>query len=142
MKTWTWRESVPSSTYLITVVAGEFDEVKQSLHGLPVTYYAPKGRGDRLAANYERTPAMIELFNKKLGVEYPWEKYSQAMVDDFVAGGMENSSATTNTAESLRDPKLVPEFPTDEDDADLARTSASVVRRSGHLQRLGQRLAE
>ena len=115
MKTWTWKESVPSSTYLITVVAGEFDEVKQSLRGLPVTYYAPKGRGDRLPANYGRTPAMIDLFNKKLGVEYPWEKYAQAMVDDFVAGGMENSSATTNAASSLRNPKLVPEFPTDED---------------------------
>ena len=37
------------------------------------------------------------------------------MVDDFVAGGMENSSATTNTSSSLRNPKLVPEYPTDED---------------------------
>ena len=115
MKTWTWRESVPSSTYLITVVAGEFDEVKDSLHGLPLTYYAPKGRGDRIVANYARTPAMIDLFNKKLGVEYPWEKYAQVMVDDFVAGGMENSSATTNAATSLKNPKLVPEFPGDED---------------------------
>ncbi|HLZ92498.1 MAG TPA: M1 family aminopeptidase [Candidatus Acidoferrum sp.] len=115
MKTWTWRESVPSSTYLITVVAGEFDEVKQSWHGLPVTYYAPKGRGDRLLPNYERTPEMMEVFSKKLGVEYPWEKYAQVMVDDFVAGGMENSSATTNTSSSLRSPKLLPEFPGDED---------------------------
>jgi aminopeptidase N len=115
LKTWTWRESVLSSTYLITVVAGEFDEVKQSLRGLPITYYAPKGRGDRLLANYERTPAMIDLFHRKLGVDYPWEKYAQVMVDDFVAGGMENSSATTNTATSLKDPKLAPEFPTNED---------------------------
>ncbi len=115
MKTWTWRESVPSSTYLITVVAGEFDEVKESFHGIPVTYYAPKGRGDRLSANYGRTPAMIDLFSKKLGIDYPWEKYAQIMVDDFVAGGMENSSATTNTATSLKNPKLVPEFPTNED---------------------------
>ena len=59
---------------------------------------------------------MIELFDKKIGVDYAWEKYSQAMVDDFVAGGMENSSATTNTSNSLRSPKLIPEFPTDEDD--------------------------
>jgi aminopeptidase N len=116
MKTWTWRESVPSSTYLLTVVAGEFDEVKDSLRGLPVTYYAPKGRGDRLSVNYGRTPAMIDLFTKKIGVEFPWEKYAQVMVDDFVAGGMENSSATTNTATSLRNPKLIPEFPVDEDD--------------------------
>ena len=58
---------------------------------------------------------MIELFSKTLGVDYPWEKYAQVMVDEFVAGGMENSSATTNTAESLRNPKLVPEYPEDED---------------------------
>jgi aminopeptidase N len=116
MKTWTWRESLPSSTYLITVVAGEFDEVKTSLRNLPITYYAPKGRGDRLLPNYERTPAMIELFDKKIGVDYAWEKYAQVMVDDFVAGGMENSSATTNTSESLKSPKLIPEFPADEDD--------------------------
>jgi aminopeptidase N len=115
MKTWTWKESLPSSTYLTTVVAGEFDEVKDSWHGIPVTYYAPKGEGDRLKVNYGRTPEMLEFFSKMLGVEYPWEKYSQAMVDQFVAGGMENSSATTNTSLSLRDARLVPEFPTDED---------------------------
>jgi aminopeptidase N len=116
MKTWTWRESVPSSTYLITVVAGEFDEVRDGSRNLPVTYYAPKGRGDRLPINYSRTPAMIELFNKKYGVDYPWEKYAQVMVDDFVAGGMENSSATTNTSSSLVNPKLAAEFATGQDD--------------------------
>jgi aminopeptidase N len=115
LKTWTWKESVPSSTYLITVVAGEFDEVKDSWRGMPVTYYAPKGRGDRLPVNYSRTPAMIDLFSKKLGVDYPWEKYAQAMVDDFVAGGMENSSATTNTSSSLNHAKIAAELTTNED---------------------------
>jgi len=116
LKTWYWKESVPSSTYLITVVAGEFDEVKDTWHGIPVTYYAPKGRGDRLPINYGRTPAMMELFSKKTGVDYPWEKYAQVMVDDFVAGGMENSSATTNNSGSLIHPKLAPEYFTGEDD--------------------------
>lgn len=116
MKTWTWKEAVPSSTYLITVVAGEFDEVKDTYRNLPLSYYAPKGRGDRLAPNYGRTPAMIELFNKTYGVDYPWEKYAQVMVDDFVAGGMENSSATTNASGSLVNPKLAGEYPTGQDD--------------------------
>jgi aminopeptidase N len=116
MKTWTWKESLPSSTYLITVVAGEFDEVKDSFKGLPVTYYAPKGRGDRLPINYGRTPQMIETFNKTFGVDYPWEKYAQVMVDDFIAGGMENSSATTNTSSSLVHPKLAGEYATGQDD--------------------------
>jgi aminopeptidase N len=115
MKTWTWKESVPSSTYLITVVAGEFDEIKQTWHNIPVTYYAPKGRGDRVLITYGRTLAMLDLFTKKVGLDYPWEKYAQVMVDDFVAGGMENSSASTNTATSLMHPKLVPEFPAKED---------------------------
>jgi aminopeptidase N len=116
MKTWTWKESLPSSTYLITVVAGELDEVKDAWRGMPVTYYAPKGRGDRLSINYSRTPQMIDLFSKKLGIDYPWEKYAQSMVDDFVAGGMENSSATTNTSSSLQHPKLAPEYLTGQDD--------------------------
>src|SRR5579864_29737 len=78
MKIWTWRESLPSSSYLITVVAGEFEEVKDSWRGIPVPYYAPKGRGDRLkGSSYSNTPAMLELFSKKYGVEYPWEKYAQ-----------------------------------------------------------------
>ncbi len=115
LKTWTWQESLPSSTYLITVVAGEFEEVKDSWRGKPVTYYAPKDRGDRLKINYSRTPQMLELFSKKLGVDYPWEKYAQSMVDDFVAGGMENSSATTNASSSLVHPLLAPEYATGQD---------------------------
>lgn len=115
LKTWTWRESQPSSTYLITVVAGELAEARDSWKNIPVTYYAPKDRADRLTVNYGRTPAMIDLFSRKLGVDYPWEKYAQSMVDDFVVGGMENSSATTNTSSSLRHPKLVPELLDDED---------------------------
>jgi aminopeptidase N len=116
MKIWTWKESQPSSTYLFTVVAGEFDEKKEAWRGIPVTYFAPKGRGDRLEINYNRTPQMMDLFSKRFGVEYPWEQYAQVMVDDFVAGGMENSSATTNTSESLVDPKLVTEYPLGQDD--------------------------
>ena len=115
LKTWTWQESLPSSTYLITVVAGEFDEVKDVWRGKPVTYYAPKGRGDRLKINYGRTPQMMEYFSKTLGVDYPWEKYAQAMVDDFVDGGMENSSATTNTSGSLVHPQIAPEYTTGQD---------------------------
>src|SRR6267143_527011 len=116
LKTWYWKESVPSSTYLITVVAGEFDEVKDTWRGIPVTYYAPKGRGDRLPINYGRTPAMMERFSQKFGVDYAWEKYAQVMVEEFVASGMENTSATTNASSSLLHPTPAPAYLTGEDD--------------------------
>ena len=115
-KTWDWQESLPSSTYLITIVAGELDEWKELWRGIPVTYYAPKGRRNRIPANYARTPVMMELFSRKLGVDYPWEKYSQAMVDEFDSQGMENSSATTNGSFSLHDPRLASELPFGEDE--------------------------
>ena len=143
MKTWTWKESLPSSTYLITVVAGEFDEVKDIL---------ARPAGHLLRAEGPRRPPcpsitaalrqMIELFNKTFGVDYPWEKYAQVMVDDFVAGGMENSSATTNTSSSLGHPKLAPEYRHRRGRSDLSRTRPSVVRRPGHLQGLGRHLAQ
>jgi len=110
-KTWTWRENLPSSTYLITVVAGEFDEVKETWRGIPVTYYAPKGRGDRLKVNYARTPQMLEFFSKRLGVDYPW-KSTRNRCGRFCCGGMENSSATTNTSTSLTHEKLAHEYTT------------------------------
>ncbi len=46
---------------------------------------------------------------------YPWAQYAQTAVDDFVATGMENTSATTLTTHSLTNPKLAAE---DHDGAD------------------------
>ena len=36
---------------------------------------------------------MIAHFSEILGVEYPWEKYAQIIVRDFVSGAMENTTA-------------------------------------------------
>ena len=36
---------------------------------------------------------MIAFFEKKLGVLYPWDKYHQVVVRDFVSGAMENTGA-------------------------------------------------
>ena len=115
MKTCHWRLNQPHSTYLIALVAGEFDVVTEDWRGIPLTYYAPRGRGNRIKPSYGRTPAMMDYFVKQFG-PYPWPKYAQAMVDEFVAGGMENTSLTINTSGSLEHPELVPEFVGNDDD--------------------------
>src|SRR5206468_12662510 len=38
---------------------------------------------------------MIAHFGEVLGVPYPWNKYAQVVVSDFIFGGMENTTATT-----------------------------------------------
>lgn len=109
MKTWHWVEGLPHSSYLISVVAGEFERTEENWHGKPVTYYVPRGRADRIPATFSRTREMLDFFSNTLGVPYPWEKYAQVDVDDFVVGGMENSSATTLAASSLLDPRIAHE---------------------------------
>jgi aminopeptidase N len=109
MKTWDWKQSEPLSTYLITVVAGEFVEKQESWRGLPLRYVVPRGEEQKIDATFARTKQMLDLFSDKLGVRYPWDQYAQSSVDAFVEGGMENTSATTLTANALVNPKLASE---------------------------------
>jgi aminopeptidase N len=109
MKTWTWRQSQPISTYLISLVAGEFDESKKTWRNTPIDYRVPHGEANRIEPTFARTPEMLSFFSDRLGVPYPWDKYDQTAVDQFTLGGMENVSATTLTARSLMHPALVRE---------------------------------
>jgi aminopeptidase N len=109
MKTWDWKQSLPLSTYLISVVAGEFVEQKDSWNGMPVRYVVPRGEEDKIEPTFSRTKDMITLFSSKLDVKYPWAQYAQTSVNDFVEGGMENTSATTLTTRGLVHPKLAAE---------------------------------
>jgi aminopeptidase N len=109
MRTWDWKESLPHSSYLISLVAGEFQMSKMNARGVQVMEYVPRGKADRIPSTASRLPQMIEYFSTLLGVPYPWEKYSEAWVDDFVEGGMENTSATTQTSSLLAHPQLAAE---------------------------------
>lgn len=109
LTTWHWVESLPHSAYLISVVAGEFDRAEENWNGTPVTYYVPRGRADHMRPTFAHTREMLDYFSGTLGVPYPWEKYAQVEVDDFVVGGMENSSATTLAASTLIHPRIAGE---------------------------------
>jgi aminopeptidase N len=117
-KTWTWKQDQTLSTYLITAVAGEFVEKTETWRGIPVRYVVPKGKEDTIDATFERTKGMLDAFSDKLDVKYPWAQYAQSSVDDFVEGGMENTSATTLTTRGLLNPALAPDEKRGSDDLD------------------------
>lgn len=102
-KVFHWRHDVPHVAYLVTLVVGEFVEVKDEWDGIPVTYYHHPGDEGRAANSFARTPEMVKFFSEKIGVRYPYAKYSQIPVTDFIFGGMENTTATTQTAFTLHD---------------------------------------
>lgn len=107
-KTWDWKQSQPHSTYLISLVAGELEEIQESWRNRPVTYYVPRGEKDRITPTFARTRAMLDLLSEKYGVVYPWDKYAQVAVEEHF-GGMEHTSATTLTAGALLPPQIAAE---------------------------------
>lgn len=115
-KTWDWKQTQPLSTYLISAVAGEFVEKKDIWHGIPIRYVVPRGQESKIDSTFDDTRQMLDTFSSKLGVPYPWAQYAQSSVDDFVEGGMENTSATTLTSGGLIHPALVAEDRTRSDD--------------------------
>lgn len=116
MKTWDWKLSQPLSTYLISAIAGEFDEEDQVWHGIPLRFVVPRGEAEKIDPTFARSKQMLDLFSDKLGIPYPWPQYAQTSVDDFVVGGMENTSATTLATSELVHPQLAAEMRIGSDD--------------------------
>ena len=92
------------------MVAGTFSEIEQTRLRLPVAYYVEPGREADGERSFGRTPDMIECFAGSLGVPYPYARYSQIAVADFIFGGMENTSATTQTDRTLHDERAHLDF--------------------------------
>ena len=105
-ETFHWIQDLPIPAYLITVAASEYVEYKEDLEGLEVSYYVHKKWDKEMVyRSFGKTPEMIKFFESKLGVKYPWAKYAQVTAANFMIGGMENASATTQTDATLHDEK-------------------------------------
>ncbi len=105
-----WTEKVPYVSYLISVVIGEFAEIRDEYRGIPLYYYVEPGRKDDALRSFAKTPRMMEFFEHYIGIPYPYEKYAQTCVREFLFGGMENISATTHTELTLHDERAHLDF--------------------------------
>jgi aminopeptidase N len=108
-----WRLDVPHSCYLVTLAVGDFGTVETKWRDTPVVYYVERGREAEAERTLARTPQMLELFSQKFGVTYPYPRYAQVFVADFIFGGMENTSATTLTDTVLMDERAAIDYDID-----------------------------
>lgn len=106
--TYHWKIAEPISTYLISFVAGDYTEGKESLGKLPVLWYVPRGTEEWGRAAFAGTNKMIDEYDHLTGFNYPFEKFSQSAVADFMFGGMENASCVTQTIDALHKPQNEP----------------------------------
>ncbi|WP_201987202.1 M1 family metallopeptidase [Hymenobacter rubidus] len=94
LRTDTWRMNEPCAPYLVMLAVGDFRITKDSWRGKEVSYYLEPQYAAQARAIFGRTPAMLAFFSQRLGVEFPWSKYSQIVCRDYVAGAMENTTAS------------------------------------------------
>jgi len=89
-----WSQERPASTYLISLVVAPLVKITDRWRKVPLEYYVYPEDSALARPLFGVTPDMMEVYTKLTGVPYPWAKYAQTTVADFI-GGMENVSATT-----------------------------------------------
>src|SRR5439155_11438508 len=87
--TFDWLQDKPHPAYLVTLVVGPFDVVREEWEGIPVLYYVPRGKGEEAKITFAHTPDMLTYFSRRFGIRYPWDKYAQIACYEY-GGGMEN----------------------------------------------------
>src|ERR1019366_1429526 len=90
-----WSQEQPHANYLISLVAGYFKKLEGQHKDVPLTFLTPPSEFQEASNSFRGTAEIMAFFEQEIGVPFPWAKYSQVCVNDFVAGGMENTSATT-----------------------------------------------
>ncbi|MFD0752103.1 M1 family aminopeptidase [Mucilaginibacter calamicampi] len=93
-RTDTWKMDLPHSPYLFMMAVGDFKIYHDKWRDKPVDYYLEAKYAPYAKDIFGNTPEMMEFYSKTLGVDYPWNKYAQIVVRDYVSGAMENTTAT------------------------------------------------
>jgi aminopeptidase N len=94
-QTFHWRQAQVHPCYLITLVVAQLSEIQDHWEDIATPYYVTPGREEEAKRSMGKTPRMVAFFSEKFGVRYPFAQYAQVVVQDFIFGGMENTSATT-----------------------------------------------
>lgn len=89
-----WKMDLPHAPYLFFMGVGDFAITKDTYKGKEVSYYTERNQEQYARKVFGNTPEMIKFFSTTLGVEFPWQKYSQIVGRDYVSGAMENTTAT------------------------------------------------
>lgn len=107
-KVFHWRMLHPHSTYLISFTVGDFAEGRETWNGKPIQYFVPRGLEDQGRQAFEGTADNVRVYSKITGFPYPYPKYAQTVVADYMFGGMENITATTQTIGTLHPASVHP----------------------------------
>ncbi len=96
-RVWYFPTTTIFSTYIFALHAGDYQLWEDKTARIPSRIFARQSLADYIPTEqwFRETQQGFDYFEDFFGVPYPFGKYDQIMVPDFVSGAMENVGAVT-----------------------------------------------
>ena len=94
---WHFPKSLPLSPYNFSMHAGSYKMWQDNSGKYPLRLFARQSVAEQITPKdwFTYTKQGFEFFDDYFGINYPFKKYDQVLVPDFLYGAMENSAAVT-----------------------------------------------
>ncbi|MDZ4848310.1 MAG: M1 family metallopeptidase [Pirellulaceae bacterium] len=96
-----WKQELPHPNYLICLVAGNLEKLEKQHRNVPLGFYTQPSLAEHAENSFRDTPEIMKFYEEEIGLPFPWPKYDQVTILDFTAGGMENTTLTTLTSNTI-----------------------------------------
>jgi aminopeptidase N len=96
-----WRHDTPHALYLLTLVVDQLVEVTDRHGPTTLHHWVPAGHEADALALFARVGGMLDFFTQATGQPYPYPRYGHVFLQDFMWGGMENTTLTSLTHRAL-----------------------------------------
>ncbi len=94
-KTFTWDNTDPIATYLVSLCAGNYATFEQDYEDIPIINYVYPGHLNFAQNDFACIPVAMGIYEDRFG-DYPWQKYGAAECNIFGGwGGMEHQTMTS-----------------------------------------------
>lgn len=101
-QTFVWEMRHPMSPYLLAIAVGDYRVEREECDGVVLEYYIPRYVGDEWRYSFYNTCKIMKFFSEYL-LPYPYGRYAQVVVPEFIYGGMENTTFTILTDWTIHD---------------------------------------
>jgi aminopeptidase N len=94
-KTWHYKMHKEHPFFSTCLVIGDYEFLElETRDGVPLELWYYTGQDDHAEPTYRYTAGMFDFFNEEFGLDYPYELYREAPVQDYLYGAMETTTAT------------------------------------------------
>jgi aminopeptidase N len=95
IKTWKYEMKKRMSSYLLAIAIGDFvNKSVASKSHVPIQLFIQPRDTTKFEPTYRYSKQIFDYLEKQIAFNYPWQIYKQVPIEDFLYGGMENTSCT------------------------------------------------